>query len=115
MTVKIDWQRLIPRYWLQNTHTDWTWDALLNQLMDEHEPVEEYAVAIFGGVEVWVRNYPYAYGSPYNVAGLGGDPLPSVATRKRLRAILRAIERARYDSAMAALAARVNGTPKEQA
>lgn len=81
---KIDWMRLWPMYWLQNDRTDWELDAILNDLLDKHDPVEKYLTVMLGKVEVWVGNWPYSYGSPY---GPGvKEVLPSVATRKRLKA-----------------------------
>lgn len=100
---KIDWLRLLPGFWLQNEPTDWEWDATLNRLLDKHEPKEGYLTASIGGVEVWTGNYPYSYGSCH-------DPklrfLPSVATRKRLRAVLEKAERARIFDAIAKAEAR---------
>ena len=84
MTKTIDWQRLFsPRFWLQNDPTDWEWDAALNRLMDKYPVTLAGACTVYlGGVEVWVGNYPYAYGNPYSPQK---DVLPSVATRKRLK------------------------------
>jgi hypothetical protein len=80
---RIDWMRLWPMYWLQNERTDWEWDAILNDLLDKHEPMGESLTVKVGKVEVWVGNWPYAYGSPYGMNVK--DVLPSVRTRKRLR------------------------------
>ena len=89
---KIDWQRLIPSYWMQNYPTSWEWDALLNALLDEQHQITFGSLTVtIGGAEVWAGNYPYAYGHPYAPEI---HSLPSVATRKRLR---RAIEAARLD------------------
>jgi hypothetical protein len=93
-----------PQYWLQNHATDWEWDAALNALLDHHKPIKSgigYTVHL-GGVEVWARNYPYAYGTPYSPSF---DVLPSVATRKRLRAAIKATEREHFRTALAAAGA----------
>lgn len=87
MSKRIDWQRLIPRYWLQNCKTDWDWDEILNDLLDRNEVRPSGRVTMIGTVEVWTSNYPYAYGSCHNPKNGG---LPSVSTRKRLRAIVEA-------------------------
>lgn len=83
---QIDWMRLRPMHWLQNSPTDWEWDAILNDLLDKHDPIRGYMTVTIGKVEVWVSNWPYAYGSPYGSGLL--DVLPSVATRKRLRSMV---------------------------
>lgn len=85
--MRFDWQRLWPKYWLQNAPTNYEWDAILNDLMDKHEIQRGYCAVKLGKVEVWASNWPYAYGSPY-LAGRVKDVLPTVATRKRLRALV---------------------------
>lgn len=97
-----DWQRLWPRYWLQNQRTDWEWDAILNRLLDEY-PVtfatyESELTAKVGPVEVWTGNFPYAYGSAYRPNA--GDGLPSVATRKRLKGLVPKVDRLREVKAL---------------
>jgi hypothetical protein len=101
MAMRIDWQRLIPRYWFQNYPTSWEWDALLNELLDQHPISFGYLTVTIGGAEVWAGNYPYAYGHPYAPEM---QALPSVATRRRLR---RAIEGARLDKIRAAALSRI--------
>lgn len=83
----MDLSRLLPRYWIQNYPTNMEWDAMLNDLMDRYPPTDrgDYTVT-FGPVEVWIENWPYAYGRidrPTHV-----DLLPTVKTRKRLRRLV---------------------------
>lgn len=84
--MRFDWMRLWPKYWLQNSPTNYEWDAILNDLLDKHDPKPSYLTVSLGNVEVWVGNWPYAYGAPY--ANGVKDVLPTVATRKRLRDII---------------------------
>jgi hypothetical protein len=77
-----DWRRLIPRYWLQNDPTDYVWDHLLNKSLDLYEVKEvtsPYLVSA-GPFQIWVSNWPHAYGKYYGIGGL-----PTVKTRLRLR------------------------------
>jgi len=77
-----DWMRLWPKYWQQNYSTSMEWDGHLNRLLDKGpvEIIDRYTASI-AGVEVWIENWPYAYGRPYPMTGI----MPTVATRKRLR------------------------------
>lgn len=84
--MKFDWQRLWPKYWLQHGPTNYEWDAILNQLLDKHEPKVSHLTVYLGKVEVWIGNWPYAYGAPYH-NGLR-EMVPTVATRKRLKSII---------------------------
>lgn len=92
----MDWYRLLPTYWLQHTDTCEAWDAILNNALD-HGPVEYNGghTAVVSGLKVWVSNWPYAFGSPYR---RGPEPLPKVATRKRLK---KAIHEAWLDAMIA--------------
>lgn len=85
---RFDWLRLLPQFWLQNYRTDWEWDAVLNTLLDRHDPVWVYKTVRLGNVEVWASNYPYAFGTCYEPKI---DRLPSVRTRKRLKAAVDAV------------------------
>ena len=104
--MKFDWYRLTtPRAWTQIYPTNWEWDAILNSLLDKHDPVilDEYKCKI-GSAIVWIKDFPYAYGHPRNP---DLRILPSVKTRYRLCRILEkqvdAIRRAREDYEFAAL------------
>lgn len=60
------------------------WDAILNKLMDTYEPskIGDHT-CYFGDTEVWISNYPYAFGK------LGFyDYLPKYPTMRRLKKIL---------------------------
>lgn len=86
--MKFDWHRLIrPRSWVQLYKTNWEWDALLNDMLDNQQPVavREFAATICG-VEVWTANWPYAYGSPICPKTI--NVLPSMKTRLRLKRAL---------------------------
>ena len=107
MSMKIDWLRFLPPYWMQNYPTNWDWDDALNQLLDDHEPTKfgPYSV-LLGGIAVWSGNYPFAYGHPY---GPERDFLPSVATRRRLRDAIAAADERRFWSEFEAKKAKANG------
>lgn len=84
--MKIDWRRFIPGYIDQSYPTDWEWDEVLNALMDKY-PIQiesEYTV-LFGKTEVWIKNYPYAFGT---LRGTNKSYLPSVKTRIRLHKLI---------------------------
>lgn len=75
-----------------------SWDAELNALLDEHG-IERCrrCVATIGGVEVWIANWPYAFGAKHGptpdipeVVEKWHEPLPSMSTRRRLRDVVRA-------------------------
>jgi hypothetical protein len=61
-----------PNYWIMNEPFNKDWDDKLNLLMDKFEPVfgnvneldGEIHTISFGGINVWVSNYPYAYATP---------------------------------------------------
>lgn len=79
----IDWYRLLPHYWIQNYPTCEFWDCKLNKLLDENELVVDGLYrGTLGGVDVWLGNFPYAYGTTYP-----NGTLPTVKTRLRLRKI----------------------------
>lgn len=85
--MRFDWQRLLIGPWIQSARTDWCWDELLNKALDEHGAERNSShTAKVGPLTVWVLNWPYAYGSPHGLHER--DCLPSVATRRRLRAML---------------------------
>lgn len=99
--MKFDWQRLLTGPWIQNAKTDWCWDELLNKALDQHGVERNSShTAKVGLLTVWVSNWPYAYGSAYRPHER--DFLPSIATRRRLRAMLH-----QQDMALLAAAAKV--------
>ena len=58
-----------PSCWLQNYTYSSLWDRELRRMLDKGDKiviVDNYYVKI-GGVEVWVENYPYAYGRPNGI------------------------------------------------
>lgn len=88
--MNFDFHRLFtPSAWIQSTPTDWEWDKQLNALLDTNPRVisldefhVELEVAENKSIELWVANYPYAYGFPYSYSS---RLLPSYKTRKRLK------------------------------
>lgn len=84
--MKIDWRRFIPGYIYQSYPTNWEWDEILNALMDKCPMQMESAYRVsFGKTEVWIANYPYAFGSLH---GTNKTYLPSVKTRMRLHQLI---------------------------
>ena len=80
----MDLQRLLPPYWVQNYPTNLEWDRTLNDLLDTNPVVKfSYMTVSIGAYEIWVSNWPYAYGHIYGPSRV--DVLPKVGTRKRLR------------------------------
>lgn len=67
---------LRPRHWLRNYPTSLVWDAFVLRAIaaGDVRRIDEYH-AMVGGKDVWVQNYPYAYGAPYP-----GEVLPSART-----------------------------------
>lgn len=78
----VDWLRFLPQYWFQNNRTDRVWDAALNKAIDAFgvKKVDSYTCMV-GPFEVWISNWPYAYGNQYGV----NDLLPMAKTRRKLR------------------------------
>lgn len=77
---------LTPSAWFQLGRTDWDWDAELNEYLDTKPEVLSKNVlrVVFPKYKLWISNYSYG-NRWYNVAGV---KLPSVKTRKRLRAYI---------------------------
>jgi len=82
--MKFEWKRLLPKYWYQNSPTDWEWDAILNDILDKAKEVKlsTYTTEI-DGVTIWTSNWPYAYGALYHHGSNEG--VPSIKTRHRLK------------------------------
>lgn len=65
------------------------WDIMLNKLLDKEDNVKIVSgfTARVGGIDVWIGNYPYAYGNPEQL-----DVRPSRATIERLhKAVIKAL------------------------
>jgi hypothetical protein len=91
----MDWLRLLPRFWIQNERTCYKWDKVLNDMLDSHGVTpRDKCTCMVGNTEIWVSNWPYAYGSIY---GSSFQKLPKVGTRIRLREML---EEAEFQRAM---------------
>ena len=90
----IDFYRLIPTFWMQNTKTCIKWDRELNLLLDylddaplphlNNIKINDYTIN-FGEKSIWISNFPYNYGSNNRK---GNRVLPKVKTRLRLRRVV---------------------------
>jgi hypothetical protein len=79
----MDWQRLIPEFWIQVRETDLDWDRVLNEALDAGKITNiTRQTVMVNGFPVWIESWPFGYGSLY---GQSCSFLPKVATRKRLR------------------------------
>jgi hypothetical protein len=78
-----------PVFWIQNEPTCWRYDHHLRQALNDPdcniEIIDSYTAKI-NGVQVWINNYPYAFGNlwPSNYK----EVLPSPLTRLKLKRIL---------------------------
>jgi len=66
----------------RNYRVDKRWDKKLNHIIDNWKSfkrISDYTVLI-NNIEIWVRNWPYAYGNPYRI-----DVLPKRKTALKLR------------------------------
>lgn len=59
------WVLLHPSFWIMNYPYNEGWDKALNEAMDNKAMVfKQGACRIeLDGLEIWVANYPYAYGT----------------------------------------------------
>ena len=94
--MKFEWRRLLPQYWYQQSETDWEWDRVLNNLLDNHTYVKlGHFVLELDKAEVWIENYPYSFGSLYSFRAITG--VPSVKTRIRLKKFIEGIVQKKYE------------------
>ncbi len=72
-----------PRWWVMNNIYNEKWDRELNYLLDNYKlkDIDNYTAAL-NGVEIWISNYPYAYGTVHTNGHYGR---PSRSTIYRLR------------------------------
>ncbi len=87
-----------PYSWERNYKYDKEWDILLNEIIDnDYITSREGLTVTAGNIDIWVANYPYAYGYVYrypyrDYGGLGVKTLradrriPSRATVRKLKA-----------------------------
>ncbi len=74
---------MTPSCWIRNRSTNKQWDRMvLSQLKTPHFTENDNYTVMLNGVQMWVENYPYAYGTDYT--GLN-DGMPSRATVFRLK------------------------------
>ena len=89
--MRFDFHRLLtPSAWIQVGKTDWEWDAELNAYLDTNPPIlaKDWAVVKFPKYNLWVSTYPWSYGHVWSWDIDKKAKLPSVKTRKRLRAYI---------------------------
>lgn len=81
-----------PIHWIRNSFTSKEWDKNMNELLDNPISVvyalEGKHTVILNGIEIWVENYPYSYGSPYNNCTYNNH-LPTRITAFRLNKFLK--------------------------
>lgn len=72
-----------PRWWVMNNIYNEKWDRELNNLLDNYKlkDIDKYT-AVLNGIEIWISNYPYAYGTVHTNGHYGR---PSRSTIYRLR------------------------------
>lgn len=98
--LEILWTIFNPYFWISNDKSCKEIDAYVNKIIEEdlfesfgYNGGEMYFYNFFtkDGKEIWIANYPYAYGWEVDREGLhlnsGGDipPLPFRKTRKKLK------------------------------
>lgn len=86
-----------PAFWLSEGKMCKKWDAELNALLDYHEETngaetrnEANYILHIKGVEVWIKNYPFAYGHQWLPLD-SNSVLPRRTTRIRLRKIAKMV------------------------
>jgi hypothetical protein len=87
----IDCYRFLPKYWYQNYSTDYIYDTILNDLLDSNPIItdlDDYTITFNNTTNIWIHNFPYAYGSLRDKNYMRISTLPSVATRLRLKKIV---------------------------
>ena len=90
----MDFYRFLPRFWFQNKPTFRPWDYALNKALDKQGITEVGAhTCRVGPFEVWISNYPYAFGYNRNDAL---EQLPLCRTRIRLRKAIMRYQRGKY-------------------
>lgn len=104
----MDWYRLLPMFWYQNAPTSLEWDRALNDALDKYGAtlIDAYTCRV-GGCEVWIGNWPHAYG--YSWSPKSCNFLPKVSTRMRLRRIVGAAIRQRKNASLSQAIASLDG------
>ena len=75
-----------PHYWLSIESTCYKWDARVNYLLDNYTPTSISShVIVINNINIWIANYPYAYGSHW---GGPSDVIPRPKTRVRLKKVV---------------------------
>ena len=77
-----------PTYWFSNAKVNYEYDKKLRKALENpvFTDIGPYTCKI-NGKTIWISNYPYAYGSPWN-GFKGVDLLPRRCTRIVLRSEL---------------------------
>jgi len=88
------------KWWFMNERYSKRWDIELNRLIDKDNGIidymndgQTYFSIKFGDVEVWVNNYPYAYGTPNGNKYIPSNIRPSRETIERLKEYVESIEK----------------------
>ena len=83
-----------PRWWIMNDSYSPIWDKKINDLLDKYkfEPDgHKNITAKLGDLTIWLGNYPYAYGTLYNINNISytftisSGPRPSRYTIWRMK------------------------------
>lgn len=83
-----------PRFWARTDRVSSLWDSSLNRLLDAVErgdvavSVGHFRAVFADKVEVWIENWPYAYGRPCPNGAGPYSVLPRRKTALRLRRVL---------------------------
>lgn len=79
-----------PKFWYQSYDTCYIYDKNINLAIEKYgiKQVDRYTVLI-GDVEIWIRNYPYAFGNVYSDARGDLRLLPAPTTRKKILGMLK--------------------------
>lgn len=75
---------LRPKFWRQNYPTCDLLSAAIERAIDSKSPVKfisTYAIEM-GGLQLWVGNYPYAFGHMVN---MGFEEIPTARVRAKLK------------------------------
>lgn len=75
-----------PAFYLSVSTSTQKQDDLVNEIIDKDLIVEvsQYTAKLTDGSEIWIRNYPYGFGSVYDCSPILDQCLPYRRTRKKL-------------------------------
>lgn len=60
-----------PTLWVQNNTYSPAVDDFVRDIIDNNTSFDDYSehTVTFGGITIWVSNYPYSYGTVHNIKG----------------------------------------------